>query len=205
METLTVTLTAGKLTFSRRVFLGSTYLLAFAGEAANVAGLTLNVPLCGGRVNLAQSVTAGGSTTLALDAEELIREFRGCNGESIGFYAWLSGSSSTLGAGTITVQWSPLVVDIATGHAASLKGDAGRGIASVTRGTGTTVTVTYTDGMSATLDISDLKGDKGDTGSVVGTSAAALINALADGEPANLDALYANVSAIKAALKALHQ
>jgi hypothetical protein len=202
MDTLTATLAKGRLTFDRRVFLGGTYLLAFAGEADGVSGLALHMPVRDGRVNLAQSVTAGETVTIAFTNEELIGEFRGCAREVIGFDAWLCGGTAPLGAGTLGVEWSPLVVDIETGRAASLKGDAGVGIESVSKD-GTTVTFALTDGSTHDVDIADLKGEKGDTGSVLNETAAGMVEALADGEPSNINAIYAELAAIKAILKAL--
>lgn len=204
MDALTVTLTGKKLTFSRDVYLGSTYAVTFAGDAASMTGLALYVTGRDPTLSLATSVTVGEATTLALNTDEIIGTFRGCSGESIGFCAWLANDTGTAGEGALRVLWSPLVVDIETGTAAALKGDTGVGIESVARGEGTTITVTYTDGSTQTLDISDLKGDKGDTGNVVGETAAGLIAALADGEPANIAGLYADIAALKSIFKALN-
>lgn len=204
MDTLTATLSNGRITFSRRVFLGATYTLAFAGDAASLSGLTLYVTDREGKIAYSTSVTADGSATLALTAQEMIDLFEACGGESIGFSSWLKNATGTIGYGQLNVLWSPLVTDIETGTAASMKGDAGVGIASISK-SGTVVTFTLTDASTRTVDVSDLKGDKGATGSVVGSAAATIINALPTGEPADGDAVFAQIASIKSALKALAQ
>jgi len=203
MDALTVTLSGGKLCVSHPVFLGSTYALTFAGEAAGTAGLALYVTGRDTRVSLATSLTDGeGAASVAFTTNELVGMFRGCAGEGISLNAWLADSSGTRGHGLLLVMWSPLSVNIETGTAATMKGDTGTGVASVAK-TGTDVVFTLTDGTTHTVSIADMKGDKGDTGSAVGPAAAAQIAALADGEPANLGGVYEELAALKAILKAL--
>ena len=124
METLTVTLTRDRVTFDARAFLGATYNVVFAGEAADLEDPVLSITACRRGVGLAQSVTAGGATTLALTGESLAEVFSGCCGEAIGFPAWITDSSGVVGQGQLVVNWAPVVV-LDTGAVVSMTGETG--------------------------------------------------------------------------------
>lgn len=166
MDTLTVTLANGRLSFSPKTFLGGTYLLAFAGEAAELSGLALSITGCSGRTGLAQSATVNEQLTLALKSDDLARAFRGCCGEIIGFHAWLSDGASIIGNGSLMVEWSPLIIDATTGATVSMKGDKGdKGDTGATGSQGAT-------GPQGAQGIQGPAGAKGNTGATGATGAA---------------------------------
>ena len=220
MKTLTVTLVNHRLTFNIRVFLGAEYAVEFAGEAAALENPVLSVTACHKGAGLAQSVTAEGKTTLSLKGQTLADAFSGCCGESIGFSAWLTDSSGTVGHGQLAVNWSPVVV-LDTGAVVSMTGaDGADGKNAKLRVSGNYIQwqVDGDDEWTDLVALGDLKGatgpkgDKGDKGDkgAKGDPGHGLTNAAIsafaalpefDGETANVDEMFAQVAAITAALK----
>lgn len=174
MNTLTVTLHGNRLTFDIRVFLGTTYTLAFAGDAAALVSPVLSLTTCHHGVGLAQSVEADGAATLALNGTEIAAAFAGCCGESIGFSAWLSDASGTVGHGQLPVNWSPVVV-LDTGAVVTMAGPAGAdGAPALMRVAGGQVQW-QNDGDEEWTDLislADLIGPTGQTGATGATGAA---------------------------------
>lgn len=174
MKTLTVTLKGDRLTFDTRVFLGTTYTLAFAGDAAALVSPVLSLTTCHHGAGLAQSVEADGATTLALNGTEIASAFAGCCGESIGFSAWLSDASGTVGHGQLPVNWSPVVV-LDTGAVVTMAGPAGTdGAPALMRVAGGQVQW-QNDGDEEWTDLislADLIGPTGQTGATGATGAA---------------------------------
>lgn len=109
--TVTVDEVNGKLRFSRMLFLGSEYVITWAGLAEGHAAPTLALFDCDGNALVSSDPT---DNSFKLNTLELIALWGDSVRKAIGVHAYAYESSVILGESVIPLQWSPLTFDVST-------------------------------------------------------------------------------------------